>query len=111
MNKKKTFAIALIIIGVIMMFTSHSIHDKVMEGKGQVAQAQETLDRGNSLFSLTPNTSELRKEITSSAQSKIDEGQKKIQFYEQLSSLLFIGGIVVIVIGIGTFFLAFLKKK
>lgn len=111
MSKKKIYATIVIVIGIAMLLASHSIQKQVTHGKIQIAEAQETVDRGNSLFSLSPYTHEIGKEVTGSAQKKITEGQHKVQFYEQVASLMFIGGVMIIVIGLGTLGFSFMQKK
>ncbi len=111
MSKKKIYAIIVIVIGIAMLFISHSIQKQVAQGKIQIAEAQETVDRGSSLFSLSPYAHEIGKEVTHSAQKKITEGQRKVEFYEQVASLLFIGGVMVIVIGLGGLGFCFTRKK
>lgn len=111
MNKKRIYGVVLAVVGIIMLFTAQYIYKQVLEGKGQISQAQERVNQSNALFSLSPYSHQVGKELTNSAQSQISEGQKKVQFYEQVASLMYVGGIVVIVIGLGVVGFSYLKKK
>lgn len=104
------YGLAALVIGIAMLFISQSIYRQVLEGKEKIFQAQQRVDQGNSLFSLNPYAHELGKEITGSAQNQINEGQKKVQFYEQVASMTYVGGIIVIVIGLGVIVLSFIQK-
>jgi hypothetical protein len=110
MNRKKICAFVLMTIGVAVFFTSTYIQKQVLEGKGQISQAQEAVKQGNSLFSLAPYGHQIGKQITGSAEHHIAQGEQKIRFYEQVASLMYVGGIILMVIGLGFFGFSFLKR-
>lgn len=105
MNSKRIIGIVLIVIGIVMFIFSNSISNQVAEGRGEISSAQEKVDTGSTLFSVTPQSKQVGKLITGSAQEKINEGSAKADYYESMAHSLKIGGIVVFIIGIGVVFL------
>ncbi len=105
MNSKRIIGIVLIVIGVVMFIFSNTISNQVAEGRGKISSAQKKVDTGNTLFSLTPESQQVGKMLTDSAQEKIDEGSVKADYYESMASSLKIGGIVAFIIGVGFVFL------
>ena len=101
MNSKKIIGIVLIIIGVVMFIFSNSISNQVAEGRGEISSAQEKVDMGNTLFSATPESKQVGKVITGSAQNQINEGSATADYYENMAHWLKIGGVVVFIIGAG----------
>ena len=110
MNKKRTWGVVLTVIGIAAMVISGYIQKQVTEGKRQISSAQETMKQGDSLFSLAPYGHEIGQQFTGSAEHKIKEGEKQIHFYTQVASLMYVGGIILIVIGLGIFGFSFLKR-
>ncbi len=75
MNFKKVVGTVLVIGGVAMIGLGAYIKGQVNEGKEKISSAQEKVDTGNSLFSMSPATKELGKGVTGSAQKKINAGK------------------------------------
>lgn len=100
MNVKKVIGILLIIGGVGMIGMGSYIKSQVEEGKQKISSAQEKVDTGNSLFSMSPATKELGQGITGGAQKKIDAGKRDVKVYEAMSEKFKWGGIASILIGI-----------
>lgn len=98
MNRKQT-GIALIILGAVMLFFSDYIAEQVTSGKAQIRKAQGQVNTIDSVFSSSKYTSPIGKQITGSAQRKIDAGQSEVSRYETVVTLLRVGGIVLIVVG------------
>ncbi len=99
MSWKRIIGILLALAGIALVLTSNYISDQVEAGKEQINSAQEKVDKGSSLFSLSPYTKDVGKEITDSAQKKIDAGKLEVIQYETLAGKLKIGGIALIVVG------------
>ena len=99
MNLKRMIGIIVSICGIATIFVSIYIKNQVATGKEIASKAQSQVDVGTSLFSLTPVTKEIGKGISGQAQSKIDEGQRQISYYEGLANGLLIGGIGLIILG------------
>src|SRR5690348_16504432 len=98
MKSKRILVIVLIIIGIVLILFSSYITSQVEAGKMQVAGAEQTMEQGNKLFSLTPESEAAGKVITGSAQKKINEGKQEISRYEELARWLKVGGIVLIIV-------------
>ncbi len=99
MKKKSIFAIALIVVGAIMLLFSDYIADQVAMGKLRIQSAQSQVDTTNSLFNKSSATKPLGNMFTGSAQQKINEGQSQVDYYQNLSMQLKVVGIILIVIG------------
>lgn len=110
MSAKKIIAILIFIAGLVLIFISHYIKIQVAEGKIRVESAQSQVDQGNSLFSITPETKALGKSFTGSAQSQINEGTQKIALYAGRADILQVTGIILLVLGIGIFFVRLGRK-
>ncbi len=110
MSWKRIIGILLVLAGITLILTSNYISNQVEAGKEQISSAQEKVDKGSSLFSLSPYTKDVGQEITGSAQKKIDEGKLQVIQYETLAGKLKIGGIALIVVG-GLFMIFGRKKK
>ena len=99
MSGKRIFGILLVLAGVALILTSNYITNQVEAGKEQISSAQDKVNKGNSLFSMSPYTKDVGQEITGSAQKKIDEGKMQVLQYETLAGKLKIGGYVLIIAG------------
>lgn len=110
MGTKRILGIALIVIGAIMLFFSDYIAEQVAEGKLKISRAQSQVNTVDTLFNKSEATKPFGKVFTGAAQSKINEGQSQVDYYEGLSNNLKIGGIVLIVIGAGVLFIGRKKK-
>lgn len=108
MSTKRIIGIVLMVLGIASLFVSNYITEQVKEGNLKIARGQKSVDQGNKLFSMTPATKEIGKGVTGSAQRKIDSGREQVRDYEAIAQRLFIGGIIVIVLGAGTFAVSFM---
>ena len=104
MNIKRIIAIVLIIGGVALILVSNYIKGEVASGRDQISSAQSKVDTADQVFSLNPYSKQVGKQITGSAQKKIDAGSAEAAHYEEMARWLQIGGIVLIVAG-GALFL------
>ncbi|HEY5260145.1 MAG TPA: hypothetical protein VIJ46_05795 [Rhabdochlamydiaceae bacterium] len=111
MHSKKIIGIVLIVIGVAMFIFSNSISNQVAEGRGEISSAQSQVDTGNTLFSMTPETKQVGKVFTGSAQDQINAGSAKADYYERMAHWLKIGGVVIALIGVGCMFCCCRKKS
>jgi hypothetical protein len=102
---KKVLGAILFLGGIAMILLSMYIKNQVVQGKLEVSDAQSKVDSGNSLFSLNPMAKEVGKTMTGSAQKKINAGQEQISMYEQRAQWLQMGGIALLVLGAGIFFI------
>lgn len=110
MSAKNIIAILVIICGIALIVVSNVIKSRVEEGRIQVSSAQGQVDTANQLFSMHPYGKEAGKHITGSAQSQINAGNQQILYYVQVADWAQIGGIVLIVIGVGIFFIRGKRK-
>lgn len=101
---RKNLGLTLIVVGALMLFFSNYIAEQVTSGKTQIEDAQKKVKTVDSVFSMSKYTDPVGKQITKSAQRKIDAGQSEVDKYEAISNMLKIGGVVLIVIGGGMFF-------
>lgn len=99
---RKTVGITAFIIGVAMLAGSFYIKSKVEEGREQIADAEKKVGAGKGLFSVTPYTKDLGNALAHGAEKKIKAGTAEADRYERIAGMLQIGGIIFIVIGVGT---------
>ena len=99
LNTKRVVGIIVLILGVVLIFTSSYIQRRVEEGRGQIKSAQKKVDQANTYFSVTPATKEVGKVVTKPAQKKIDKGRQQVGEYGEMAHWIKIGGIVLIVAG------------
>jgi hypothetical protein len=109
MKMKRILGIALIIVGAIMLLFSNYIAEQVAAGQLQIQSAQSQVNTVDSVFSNSQYTKPIGKQITGSAQRKIDEGQAEVDQYSRLSGQLKIAGVICIILGAGILF--FSKKR
>ncbi len=105
MLKQKTRLI-LCAIGILSFGAGMYIQSEVNKGREQIESAQESKDRAGSLLPENP----LSDELGSAFQGKIDEGSEKANRYAHIARILKIGGVIVILIGAGSYFLCRKKK-
>jgi ABC-type multidrug transport system permease subunit len=108
---KKILGIILLLIGLAMFFMSNYIAEQVLEGRQKIAKAQGNVDTGKKLFSLSPYTKGAGNLATSPVQKKIDAGKQEVSAYDQLAGRLYIGGIVVSIVGMGVIVWGFRGNK
>ena len=109
MKTKRTIGIVVLLAGIAMIFFSMYIMNEVTAGRGQISQAQRSVDRGTSLFNATPWTRGVGKGISGAAQKKINKYSAEADRYERIAGRLKIGGIILIIVGAGVLLLA--RKK
>lgn len=109
MKGRKLIALIIAAIGAIMLLFSNYIAEQVALGRAQISAGQQQVDTVNSVFGASSYTKPIGSELTRSGQRKIDEGSAQASYYENVSNMLKIAGIVLIVIGGGAFF--FWKKR
>jgi len=97
---KKIISIGVIVIGAVMLFFSNYIADQVAAGNQEADQGQRKLNNFSRIFSATPVTKEVGKEITKPYQQRIDTGRLTIAEYEALVKKLQIAGVIFIVVGV-----------
>jgi hypothetical protein len=101
---KKTFGIALIVVGALMIGFSHYIAEQVAAGNIKIYNAQQQVDTVNTLFNRSDATKPIGEVFTGGAQKKIDAGRAKVSHYESLAQKLQIGGVILILAGAGVLF-------
>lgn len=107
MHKKRMIGILVLLGGVILMVFSGYIAVRVGEGREQIDSAQKKVDLGNSIFSLTPTSKKVGKQITNPFQKRINEGKQEVGEYEALEYKLRIGGVILLILG---FVLVLMRK-
>lgn len=106
MNLKRIIAILVLISGIALLLTSNHIKNRVASGRQEISSAQQQVDQTNQLFSLTPPVAqEFGKGFTQSAQGQINQGTLEADQYAQRAHWLQIGGIALIILGVGIFFI------
>lgn len=105
MNGRKILGIVVAIVGAICLVFSHYIAGQIAEGRLRIASGQRQVDTTNSLFNQSQYTKPIGGVFTGSGQERINAGNAQISYYESVENKLKIGGIVLIVIGAGIFFL------
>ncbi len=108
---KKILGSILLLIGLAMFFMSNYIAEQVLEGRQKIAKAQGQVDTGKKIFSLSPYTKGAGNLATSPIQKKIDAGKQEVSAYDELAHQLYIGGIVVSLVGISVIVWGFRSKK
>ena len=111
MSLRRIIGLVIAALGVVLLFTSNYISDRVLEGQAQIGSAQRKVDTADSLFSLNPATKQLGKGVTGSAQSQIDAGQQEVNRYQTLAGQIKIGGFALIGVGAFLFFMPRRKKS
>jgi hypothetical protein len=111
MNFKRVVAIVIFIAGGVMFGVSLYIKEQVRQGKIEVSDAKRNVERGRSLFSLTPATEPIGEGLARAAEGKIRSGEEQIAYYSHMAQMLQIGGIVLMVAGAGLFFVVRRSRK
>jgi hypothetical protein len=103
--KKKILGIIVVILGLVLLGVSFYITSQTKQGQKEVSQAQKKVEKGKSLFSVTPVTKEIGKGLGQIAQSKINKALEKIKKYNNIAFWFMVGGIILIVVGLGIIFI------
>jgi CRISPR/Cas system CMR subunit Cmr6 (Cas7 group RAMP superfamily) len=111
MRLKKILSLFLVLLGLVAVLISLYISEKVLQGEQKISKAQKQVNQMDSLFSMDSRTKAVGKNLTDAAQKKIDAGRLTIDQYEELAFYLKIGGIFLLILGTGTTYLSFRKKK
>jgi hypothetical protein len=98
----RKFGVLIIVIGAVFIGASMYVKGQVNDGKAQVKEAQEKVDKGQGLFSLTPESEEVGSALSKPVQNKIDAGQLEIDKYETIAAWLLVGGLVLAAAGLGS---------
>lgn len=109
MSITRIIGLIVIICGIGLVVAANYINDRVLQGKGQISDAQDKVNLGRNLFSLTPPTKQIGKGFTDSAQKKINAATRQVAEYEELAYWLQIGGFGCLIVGAGL--LIFGKKR
>lgn len=105
MDAKRIFAIALIVVGAIMLLFSHYIAEQVAEGRLKISSGQRQVNTIDSAFSHSQYTKPVGGMLTGSAQRRIDAGSAEADRYESIAHKLQFGGVILIIIGAGMLFI------
>jgi hypothetical protein len=101
---KKMFGIGALVAGAVLVVFSFVIKEKVREGQEQISSAEQSVQKGKSLFGASSYTKPIGEHVMSGADRKIGEGKESIAYYTKLANILLGVGIVLIVVGGGTVF-------
>lgn len=99
MNMKRILGIAILVVGVVLLFVSNYIKGQVEEGKMKISDAEKKVGVANSLFSLSPVAKEITQGSMEGANRKIEAGKGDVAYYEKLAGQLKVGGYVLILAG------------
>ncbi|MBI5273324.1 MAG: hypothetical protein HY861_05010 [Chlamydiia bacterium] len=111
MRVRKIIGVVLVVVGAALFYLSHYINTQVAEGREKISNAQSTIDTTNSLFSLDPTAKKIGKQITGSAQKKIDAGKQEAAQYAAYAHWCMIGGIVFVILGVGVFVFGSMRNR
>ncbi len=110
MNVKQVLGGIIFVGGLGLLYLAHYINVQVEQGNMQIFSAQQKVDQGNSLFSMSPYTKDVGKGLTSGAQKQIDEGRNTVEYYTKVENRCRIGGIAALIVGAGMM-IYFRRKK
>lgn len=108
---KKIIMIGSLVLGCVSLGVSSYIDGEIKEGQQQISSAESSVGAIGKLSSVTPFTKPLGKGITSSADKKIAAGQDEIAFYQTVSLILKIAGVILLLIGAVTITRMVMRKK
>ncbi len=109
MKAWKITGIILCILGLACLGMSYYIKEQVAGGKEKIEAAQNAVKKSEQVFALNPVSKEVGNVFTKSAKQQISQGQADIIYYARLATILQIGGIIAIIVGIIMFFIP--KRK
>jgi hypothetical protein len=104
MRIRRILGIILVIAGAVLLYFSHYIDTQVAEGRSKISSGQRQVDTATDLFSVSPVSKEVGKQLTGSAQGKINAGILEANQYAEYATWFMVGGIISMVAGIGVFF-------
>lgn len=99
MSFKRMIGLSVILIGIVLLFISNTINQRLDAGKEEIAKAKKQISQGEKLFSLNPVTKELGHELTGAADKKIKSGEQTIEHYAAVAKWCQYGGIGLIALG------------
>ena len=101
MNFRRILGILIVLLGAISIGVSYYIKEQVGEGETKIKSAQESVDKGNQLFSGSSNpiVKGFGQSMTGSAQKKINKGKEEVAQYTTFANQLQWAGIALIVLG------------
>jgi len=79
------------------------INNQVLQGRAQIAEAQQKVNTGKTLFSLDPNAKKVGDQLFKPIDQKLDAARGEAGYYARLAGQLQIGGIILLVVGAGIF--------
>ncbi len=100
----------IFIIGLVMLGASFYIKNQVLQGRMQISSAQSQVDTGKSIFGASSTTKPVGNVLFGGAQSQIDAGSAQADYYANMANWLQIGGIVLMIVGAGIYFISGRKK-
>lgn len=109
MNTKQISGIVVAFLGAALLFFAHSISEQVAAGQQKINRAQKQVNQSETIFSVSPVTKDIGKQVTAPVQEKIKEGQQEVDTYGRLAQQLHVAGIILLVLGAGLFLFG-LKK-
>jgi hypothetical protein len=108
---KKIIMIGSLTLGCVSLGVSSYIDGEVKKGQQQISSAEGTVGTLDKLSSLSPFTKPLGDNITSSADKKIAAGQDEIAFYQTVSMVLKITGVILLLISAIAIAKVVMRKK
>jgi len=98
MPRRYKLAVILGAVAVVTLSASFYIKSQVEAGLKQISQAEEHMNFGEKLFSITPESKEIGGALSGPIASKIAEGKEQVAFYTHLANWLEITGILCIAV-------------
>jgi len=100
-----------IIIGIALIIFVIYGKQQIAAAKGEISSAKKKVDKSNQLFSLSPYTKDVGKQMSGGISQKIQNAEHTVEYYETLFMWCQAGGIVLIVGGAGLIFFCRSKRR
>lgn len=111
MGYKKILGIFLVLIGAGLIIFGSIVSKKVQQGDLKIQRSQNTVDTVRGISRINPDTKKIGKAVTRPAQKKINQGKVEANRYRAIALWSKIGGILLIAVGGGMFFIALSNKQ
>lgn len=111
MNIKQIMGLLAVVIGIALIIFVIYGKQQIANAKGEISSAKKKVDKSNQLFSLSPYTKDVGKQMSSGISQKIQNAEHTVEYYETLFRWSQIGAIVLIVGGTGLIFLCRPKRR